>query len=144
MTIVKRRPNNQPASYEATPAQVAAAKKFNNDLRYVQGFTNTCAASSSSTLSVTLNAPGRRLLGIAIIPTVSTTDISNLKLTMTVNNNNVLMNAAAQNLCPGYVQGMIFFPIPQPLFGNDTISIVFTNGSASGIDTITNVFYVPR
>lgn len=144
MAVVKRRPNTQPAGYGPSAAQASATKKFNEDLRYVQGFSNICGAGSSSQLTVNLNAPGKRLLGIAIIPTTNTMDISNLKITFIVNSNNVLLNVGAQNLCPNYVQGMIFFPIPQPLFGNDTITATFTNASGSSIETITNVFYVPR
>jgi hypothetical protein len=124
---------------------VNAAKSFNKNLRYVQGFRNAVAASSITTVQINLNAAGKFLLGIAIFPiSALLTTLGDTFVTMTVNNNTILFNMGINNLNPNFVQSMIFFPTPQPLSGKDTITLSVNKQDAGATTIYTNVFYVPR
>lgn len=144
MRVVRRRPSGQPVSYEPSASQVDQTKAFNKSLRYVQGFKTAIGASASVPQNISLNSAGRMLLGISLIGSTQTVDLNDVKVTMVVNNNNVLLDACVANLNPTKVTGFLFFPIPQPLNGNDVISLVFTNNSGVVVDILTNIFYVPR
>lgn len=139
---IKRRVSGQPTGYGVNEQQAQNVKKFNKDLRYVQGF-RTPLNSGSNTVTITLNAPGKMLLGVSVIP-VSAADITDTQVSFSINNNNVLIGAAASNMNPQYVQGMIYFPTPQPLSGNDTIAFSINKNDVGSINVIINVFYVPR
>jgi hypothetical protein len=120
-------------------------RAFNKDLRYVQGFQSTLVSSGTVNVPIALNSSGRQLLGIAVIPITGTNaDLTNTQLTLVVNNNNLLLNAATANLIPNYVQNMMFFPTPQPLSGNDVITIQITNNAATTPGVLINVYYVPQ
>ena len=143
MTTIKRRGTGQ-TGFEPDKEQVAQGKAFNENLRYLQGFKQAVGAGSTVPLQISLNAPGRALLGMAIYPTVATQDISDCTATVLVNNNNVVNNAGLQSFNPTFVGSMMFLPIPQPLFGNDTITVNLTNNSGVTVTVACNVFYVPR
>jgi hypothetical protein len=136
-------PPDKTAGYGITPAKAQSTKEFNKDLLYVQGFPSQVNAGSTVPTPINLNAPGRWLHGIAVIP-VTGSDLTNVKINLVVNNNNVVINAAAPNLDPGYTQGQLFFPTPQPLSGNDTITLNATNSSGAAVSFNTNFFYVPQ
>lgn len=143
MTQIMRRPvRSQPNSFEATPKEVTQTQKFNKNLRYVQGFRFQLPQGATSQ-TIRLNSSGKELLGISIIP-VTAADQSDTQISFIVNNNNLLIDTDAENLNPNFVQGMIFFPTPQPLFGNDTIQLNFTKNNVGTINVIVNIFYVPR
>jgi hypothetical protein len=145
MQTLRRRPNSQPAGYNVTGNEAKQTKSFNKNLRYVQGIRTTIAALSTTPITISLNSPGKFLLGISLMPESGTiSDIAACQVKFVVNNNNILLNAQAQNLCPNYVQGMIFFPTPQPLIGTDSITMDVTKNNASAIVIYINVFYVPR
>lgn len=131
------------AGYGVTKAGANSTKQFNKDLIYVQGFRQIVPAGATVPVKVGLASPGRWLHGIAFIPT-ATSDIGDTQINLVVNNNNVLTDVAAQNANPGFTQGQIFFPTPQPLQGNDTITQNITNNGSSPITVTTNFFYVPR
>jgi|SRR6478752_9228723 len=141
--IVKRRPNAQPASFEVSPNRLQATQKFNEKIRYSQGY-RANINNGENTIPIKLSSSGREMLGIAIIPTGTSTDINDCQIGFVVNNNNLLTQVAANNLNPAFVQGMIFFPTPQPLNGNDTINVTVTKNNAGTIAVIVNVFYVPQ
>jgi len=122
--------------------QSQQTKSFNQGLRYVQGF-RTQIPQGNISVPINLNSSGKALLGIAIIP-VASADISDTQTTFVVNNNNLLINVCTINLNPNFVNGMIFFPTPQPLFGNDNINLNFTKNDVGTINAIINIFYVPR
>jgi hypothetical protein len=145
-SLQNRRPAPPNRVGSATPSSegVANIQKFNRDLRYIQGFSTTIPAGSTVPLTVSLNASGKRLLGLTFIPSLKTSDISNVTASLSVNNNNVLLNMSASNANPLDLQGMIFFPIPQPLSGKDSIIVNFTNNSAVQVVILTNIYYVPR
>lgn len=143
MTVISRRPGNTQPSNDVN--RVNKLKVFNKNLRYVQGFRSAIAASATTPITITLNSSGKKLLGIALIPASGTlSDIADCQVKFVVNNNNLLLNVAAQNLCPNFVQGMIFFPTPQDLFGNDSITLEITKNNAGAITLLTDIFYVPR
>jgi hypothetical protein len=142
--MIRRRPASQPVSYQVSPENLKKTKEFNENLRYVQGFRTTVPAGATVPVQIGLTAPGRKLLGIALIPSSKTTDISDVLTTLVVNNNNVLLNTSSSNANPLDTQGMIFFPVPQPLAGNDTITLTYQNNSAVSVIINCNVFYVPR
>ncbi len=136
-------PPNKTSGYGITPAGVQNTKNFNKDLVYVQGFRQAVTTGQTVPVTVNLASPGRWLHGIAIIPKAGT-DLTDCQITLVVNNNNVLFKAAASNADPGYTQGQLFFPTPQPLQGNDTITLNITNNGSGTVQTTTNFFYVPR
>jgi len=132
-------------SFDVNQRQIAQTRKFNNNLRYVQGYRNSIAGTSTTPITITLNAAGRELLGIAIFPVTGLlTTLADTQIKFVVNNNNLLLNVGANSLNPNFVQGMIFFPTPQPLFGNDSISLEVTKNDATAVIIIANIFYVPR
>lgn len=131
------------AGYGVTKQGAQSTKNFNKDLIYVQGFRQQVLAGATIPIAVSLASPGRWLHGIAIIPTTAS-DMSDTQTTLVVNNNNVLNKVAAQNANPGFTQGQLFFPTPQPLSGNDTITQTFTNNGSTPIQVTINYFYVPR
>jgi len=131
------------SGYGPDKKQAAAVKQFNQELRYVQGFSITTPSAGTTTTNITFLAPGKKLLGIAIIPG-SATNLADSSFTLTVNNNNVCNSMGANNANPNFVGSMIFFPTPQPLSGNDTLKLIYTNGGALSNTIIVNFFYVPR
>jgi hypothetical protein len=143
ITTIRRRPGQQPASLPGAASPVNI-KKFNEGLRYVQGFRQALASASTTPITITLNAAGKRLLGFSVIPVSGTnSDISDCQVNIIVNNNNVLLNAGLQNLNPNFVQNMIFFPTPQPLTGKDTINFNVNKNNSGAVTIIINCFYVP-
>lgn len=136
-----RRPNNR-AGYDASPKQIQKTRAYNRELRFVQGFRLTVNPGNSVN-SLTLNSAGKFLLGIALIPALGGV-ISDTAVSLLVNNNNLLTTANAQNLNPNFVQGMIFFPTPQPLVGNDTIQLNFSKTDAGTVIIYADVFYQPQ
>lgn len=134
----------QPTGYDVNAQGAQSSKKLNENLRYTQGFYYSALAAGSNTpQTVKLNAPGKMLLGLTVIP-LAASDISITLITLSVNNNNVILNTAAQNLNPSFVGNMIFFPAPQELFGNDTITLTINNQSGSAITVTVNFFYIPQ
>jgi len=147
MTNMTRRPRGtQPVrrvSFDGDLDRNVQQKKVNELLRYCEGFRNSISASGTTNIDIRLNASGKKLLGIAIIPE-TLSDIDDSQISLNVNNNTLLRNFGAQNACPNYVQGMIFFPTPQDLFGNDVIKIDWLNNDASTFTITVNVYYVPQ
>ena len=141
MQKIKRRPNG-PVSYGVNAKEALETKKFNKVMRYVQGF-RTIINNGSNTLNITLNSPGKKLLGISIVP-VGTGDISDTQISLLVNNNSVLTEVASQNINPQYVQSMIYFPLPQPLQGNDNFTFTIKKNDVNTITAIIDIFYVPQ
>ena len=142
-TLQRRNPA-RPQGYGPTKQGIAAVKELNQNLRYVQGFQATVGAASNIPVPINLNSPGKMLLGITVIPTVETADASNLLIDLTVNSNVLLSKITSSATNPLKTQGMMFFPTPQNLFGNDTITALLTNNSGVSIPCTVNVFYVPR
>lgn len=143
--IARRRPaiHGQPANaFDVSGQQATAIKKFNENIRYIQGFRATIP-QGTSTLNINLNASGRFMLGVAVIP-VSGADITDTTGSLSVNNNNLLLGANLANFNPNFVQGLEYIATPQPLVGNDTISWQFNKTNASTIYAYINIFYVPR
>lgn len=133
------------SGFDVSQQQAKNVKNFNDDLRYVQGVKAAITGGSTAPITITLNAAGRRLLGISIMPVDgSLATLADSQLKFIVNNNNLLLGVGANNLNPNFVQNMIFFPTPQPLSGNDSISIEFTKNNAGDTSIIINVFYVPQ
>ena len=131
-------------TFSPSARQVEKTKKINEDIRYIQGFPITAGAGATVPQKLTLNSAGKKFLGISIIPATLTTDISNCQISVAVNNNNLLVDAAAQNANPNFVQGMLFLPIPQPLTGTDIINLSVKNNSGAPVSIIANVWYVPQ
>jgi hypothetical protein len=140
-TINRRLPGKLPASNVQNQAQ--STQKFNERMRYVQGFRYAVTGSTQTTQKLVLNSPGKMLLGLTLIP-VSAADISDIGLDFKVNNNNLLIGLSANNLNPSYVQGMIYYPLPQPLQGNDSIQATFNKSNAGDITIYLNVYYLPQ
>jgi hypothetical protein len=139
-TLQKRRPAT---TYGPDELEVQQTKEFNKEVRLVEGYRSVVSAGGLVPITVQLKSPGKRLLGVAIIP-VASSDISDASGTFIVNNFNLLADVALENLNPGFVQGMIFYPTPQPLSGTDTIKMNIQNDSAAPITVRLNVYYVAR
>ncbi len=123
----------------------AEAQKFNEKIRYIQGFRSTVTASSVTTVTITLNSVARWLLGITIMPVSALlTTLGDTQVSLIVNSNNLLLNVAANNLNPNFVGGaMIYYPTPQELFGNDSIQLSFTKNDAASPVVLYNFYYLP-
>lgn len=120
-------------------------KDFNKNLRVMQGFRSAIAASSTTNITITLNSPGLRLLGIAIYPTTAIlTTLGDTQINFVVNNLNLLLGVGANSLNPNFVQNMLFLPTPQPLQGNDSINLAVIKNDAGTATILTQIFYVPR
>lgn len=141
MTQIHRRPAG--TAYPANGAQQAAqTKSFNKDLRYVQGFRQALNQGTAN-VSISLNSAGKFLLGVSVIP-ISGADITDTQVSLLINNNNVLLESAASNMNPIAVQGMLYFPTPQPLQGGkDIINLSIKKNDSGAINVMINVFYVP-
>jgi hypothetical protein len=119
-------------------------KKFNAGLRVVQGFRNAIAASGTTTVTLSLLSSGRKLLGISIVPVSGTlVTLADTQVTLIVNNFNLILSMSANNLNPNFVGNMMFFPCPQILKGNDSISLSVLKNDAGATTITTNLFYVP-
>lgn len=139
MTIIKKRAPKKPMN------RFADAQEFNQRVRYVQGFRNTINASSTTPFTVTLNSVAKFLLGITVIPiSAILTTLGDTQVTLTINNNNLLSGVPASNLNPNFVGDMIYFPTPQPLFGNDNINISFTKNDATAVAVYYSFYYLPK
>jgi len=145
MTRISRRPaQTQPVAYDVSKQGADTSKKFNQQLRYSEGFRYAALAAGSNTQqNIQLNSPGKMLLGLTIIPATGS-DIADTQISLTVNNNVVIKGLSAQNTNPNFVGSMIFFPAPQHLFGNDIIQLNIDHHGASPITVTANLFYVPR
>jgi hypothetical protein len=131
-------------SYGVTPEKAAHTKNFNKEVRYVQGFRNQIAGSSTTNVNITLTSAGKFLLGLTVIPLLFA-DIADTQITFLVNNIALLNGVASENLNPNFTQAnMIYFPLPQPLQGNDTIQANFTKNDAGNVNIYINVFYLPQ
>lgn len=144
MTIIARRRPAPPSGGGYNNVGAKQVQRFNKNIRYIQGFRTAVPAGSSVSQDIVLNAAGKMMLGLTFISSAKTVDISDVTATMLVNNNSVLSKMCCANANPLDTQGMIFFPVPQELKGNDAMSITFTNNSGLPVTIITNLFYVPR
>lgn len=142
MTQVQRRPRQTKAGFDVSASQVKQVREFNKTLRYVQGFRAAINAGTNQ-VQLSLNASGKMFLGLAVMPILAG-DLSDTDASLVINNANLLQTVNVQNLNPNFVQGMIFYPVPQPLFGNDTINMSFVKNNAGTVITYINVYYVPR
>lgn len=133
-----------PGSYEPSEKKVQAIKDFNNMMRYIQGQSTLVAANASTPQSITLLAPGKMLLGITLIPSLKTIDMSSITLDFKVNNNVLLTKVNCENLNPLSCQSFIFFPLPQPLVGNDQIDITYNSLLGAAVNIVSNIYYIPR
>jgi hypothetical protein len=138
-----RRKVGGPTGYGVTAQEAAKVKAFNEDVRVVQGVRATLVPGTNEAITIKLSAPGKRLLGITVIPELNG-DLSQCVCVLSVNNYTPLSNAALVPLNPNYTQGMIFFPTPAPLGGQDTISLLVTKNNAVSVNVIVNAFYLPR
>jgi hypothetical protein len=142
--IIKRRPQDQPYSYGVTPEKAQHTKNFNKKIRYVQGFRQLIAGSSTTNLNITLTSAGKFLLGITVVP-ILITDIADTQITFLVNNINLLNGVASENLNPNFTQtNLEYFPLPQPLQGNDNIQANFIKNDVGNVTVYINVFYLPQ
>jgi hypothetical protein len=141
MALVKanRRPNSQPGFM--TNESVQKGRAINENMRYCQGF-RVAVNNGTSTTNFSLNSAGKFLLGISMLP-ISSTALNDTAITFSVNNNNLLLNFAAPNLNPNFVQNMIFFPLPQQLQGNDSMTMQMNKSDATDIFAYVNIFYIP-
>jgi len=144
MTTIARRRPAPPSGGGYNNAGAKENQRFNKNLRYIQGFRTSIPAGGTVSQDIVLNAAGLMMLGLTFISSARTVDISDVVATMLVNNNSVLTKLCCANANPLDTQGMIFFPVPQELKGNDAISITFTNNSGLPVIILTNMFYVPR
>jgi hypothetical protein len=136
--------NHNRRNYDVTAKELEQTQKLNENLRYVQGFRTSLPANGIVPVQINLNSPGKKLLGIAIVPASRIIDASDVLITLVVNNNNVVLNMSSANANPLECQGMIFFPIPQKLQGNDTITLTYTSNVATPMTMNCDVFYVPQ
>lgn len=141
--ITRNPVGTQPSGFIEGPAKIKATQQFNADLRYIQGFRQVVAGSGDSLLKIQLNAPGKAFLGLTIIAAESG-DLSDTQATLSINSNNIGTDFSVISADPTKVQGMLFFPFPQPLGGNDTITLKFTKNNANAVTALVNIFYVPR
>ena len=142
MEITKRIP--QQHNFGVTPEKTRKTRAFNDKVRYVQGFRQQIAGQSTTNVNITLTSAGRFLLGLTVIP-LTLSDIADTQITFLVNNINLLNGVATENLNPNFTQiNYEFFPLPQPLQGNDTIQANFTKNDANTITLYINVFYLPQ
>lgn len=128
-----------------SPQGAQDIKKFNRNLRYIQGTRLQLNASGTTSLQISLNASGIQFLGFTIVPASGLlTTLADTQVTLMINNNSLVLNASANNTNPNFVSNMIFFPTPQPLFGNDNIQMTFNKNDANAVFVTANIFYIPR
>ncbi len=109
----------------------------------VQGFRSAIAATSTTPVTISLNASPQKLVGISLMPASGTlADIADTQITFIVNNLNLLLTVAAQSLCPNYFQGFLYYPFDQKLRGNDTIIMQVQKNNAGAITLLSNIFYL--
>lgn len=132
--------------YGASKSSAEATRKFNERSSYVQGFRTTMPAIGSVPVTVKLASPGRFLLGLAILPGSGVNaDIGDCTVTLVVNGLNILVDVNVNNANPGFMQGRLYLPTPQPLQGDDSITVTLNKLSGAGVPVIfSDIFYLPR
>ncbi len=145
-TIVRNAPATKPVGYGVSQKKSEETKEFNRSSKFVQGYRTQLPAIGAIPVVIKLESPGKWLLGVSIVPASGiNADIADVVITLKVNGLNMLVDMAANNANPGYVQGILFLPTPQPLQGDDNITLTIEKKSGAGVPFIfTNIFYIPR
>jgi hypothetical protein len=128
--------------YGASPAQMQLIQNFTKQQSYTQGYRFAFGAGITSQ-PLQLASPGKFLIGCSIIPEASS-NISDTQVTLTINNNNVIMGVSAPLLNPGFIQGFLYYPTPQPLLGNDNIQVSFNKQNSGSIVLYFQMVYNPQ
>lgn len=142
ITITKT-PKPGPTGYDVSASEAQKVKDFNTKIRYVEGFRFTIPGNSQTPFNVVPAAPGKFCLGVSM-NLVTGSDLSDTTVSLIINNNNILNDCAVNNLVPQLVQGMLFFPTPNPLSGNDKITFNFNKSNAGTVFLYCNFFYLPQ
>lgn len=138
-----RRKVSSPTGYGVTDKEAEQVKQFAEATRLIQGTRVAVPTGNSGQATITLATPGKRLLGFTIIPEAGG-DLSQTQVDVKVNNYNQLNGAAAIALDPHYTFGMIYFPVPAKLTGQDTLQVLFNKSNAGSVNCIINTFYLPQ
>jgi hypothetical protein len=133
------------SNFGITQRGARRTKSFNEKIRFVQGIRTPITGSTITSATIQLQAAGMFLLGIAVFPVTGLlTTLADTNVKFVVNNLNLLLSVGANNLNPNFVEGMMFYPTPQPLSGTDSITIEFNKQDAGNTTVYTNVYYIPQ
>lgn len=141
--IVRKRNGNSQAGREPNAQALKETRDFTKKLRVVQSFRFPLVAGTNTPANISLNSPGKFLLGVSAVP-VSAGDITDTAIDMSVNNYNLLTGVPLSNLNPNFVGSMMYFPTPSKLQGNDTFKISFNKSNPGNITCYLSVFYIPQ
>jgi hypothetical protein len=90
----------------------------------------------------TLAASGVFFYGLALTASAFTS-LADTQVNFSINGRNLLVDCSALMLIPNYAQGMLYFPLPQPLTGKDTFKISFQKNDAGTITIYFSFVYKP-
>lgn len=91
---------------------------------YAKGYT-LATANGTAESRLTISGIARKLLGIAFSP------VTGVNVTWKVNNDTILDRVDVSLLSKDENTGLIFYPFPRELSGNDTVEISFNSVAAS-------------
>jgi hypothetical protein len=131
------------AGYSPSPEQMNNIQAFNKEKIYTQGYRFTQNGTGSNSQTVQLAAPGRFLVGINITP-VSAGDVSDMQATLNVNSLIGLNQVSFSLLNPNFTLGFLYFPVPTPLIGNDSIIFSYIKNNAGNVTFYMQLLYNPQ
>jgi len=112
---------------------------------YIQGFSASVSQGTSQDFNLRLNSAGRFHLGVSIMSEQPDgSDLVDIRVNYSINSNQSVNNVSALLMNPGVADAVLFFPIPQPLNGNDNIRVQFVKDNAGTVEVVINVFYFPQ
>jgi hypothetical protein len=126
--------------------EVEKIQEANKHRTYIQGTRAAIPSGSGQPFNIQLLAPGKRFLGITLIPTAGA-NISDMAVTFSINNN-VILNALSASMFVPTSMLMIdyYYPVPEGLTGKDTVQFQFNSQGATPANTVVymQAHYIPR
>lgn len=131
------------AGYSPSPEQMNSIQAFNKEKIYTQGYRFTQNGAGSNQQTVQLSAPGKFLVGINVTP-VTGSDVSDMQAGLSVNSLNELVSVSFSLLNPNFTLGFLYFPVPTPLIGNDSIIFSWVKNNSGNVTFYMQLLYNPQ
>jgi hypothetical protein len=131
--------NGYPVMIGNSQQQIQEFNKANSE--YTQSY-RSILNQGSNPFTPVLSGSGLFFHGLSLsIGTV--TSLQDTQVSFSINNRQLLVDVSALILIPNYAQGMLYYPVPQPLTGKDTFKINFLKNDAGTITMYFNFIYKP-
>lgn len=120
---------------------MAKTQKYINNQIYMKGFNFNAIVGTTEVDSISLGGNARFLYGINILMTAASVADEDT-FSMVLNEETIVDKANWKIFYPGLNSNKVdqFFPLPRPLFGND--SLLITWNGVTGAKTVYPIFYL--